>query len=72
MDASLNNYKGELAVLKAAELKKAGEKIIETVENNFKKALEFDPEYEKAKEKSFRNIIDNPCKPVIHVLKLKT
>ena len=50
MDASLNNYKGELAVLKAAELKKAGEKIIETVENNFKKALEFDPEYEKAKE----------------------
>ena len=55
VEASLNNYKGELAVIEAEELKKAGkeseaEKIIETAEDNFKKALEYDPEYNKAKE----------------------
>lgn len=55
VDASLNNYKGELAVLKAQELKEKGKddeakKVIETAKTSFKKAIEIDPEYEKARK----------------------
>ena len=55
IEASLSNYKGEIAVMKAEELKEEGkeeeaQEAIEEAEADFKKVLEFDPEYEKAKE----------------------
>lgn len=53
--ASLNNYKGELAALKADELKKAGraeeaKKAVAEAKLSFEKAVEADPTYRKAKE----------------------
>ncbi|MCK5344874.1 MAG: hypothetical protein KAR20_15795, partial [Candidatus Heimdallarchaeota archaeon] len=55
IDASLNNYAGEVAVIKANELKKKGEaseaaSLIKEAENNFKKALQHDPNYTRAKK----------------------
>ncbi|HOP64280.1 MAG TPA: CsgG/HfaB family protein [Spirochaetota bacterium] len=53
--ASLNNYDGEMAFMEATALKKAGKKeeakkVIQEAKANFKKAIEFDPAYEKAKK----------------------
>lgn len=53
--ASLNNYTGEQAFMEAKELKKAGKeaeskKAIIEAKENFKKAVELDPTYEKAKK----------------------
>ena len=55
IDASLNNYAGEVSVIKANELKKKGESseadsLIKEAENNFKKALQHDPNYTRAKK----------------------
>jgi len=54
IDASLNNYAGEVALLRADELKKKGEvanaaDMIEEAKNNFRTALVHDPNYERAK-----------------------
>jgi TolB-like protein len=55
VEASLNNYKGEVAVIKAKELVKEGKKEeakkeIETAKESFQKAVAIDPAYEKAKQ----------------------
>jgi len=55
IDASLNNYAGELAVIQADQLKKKGESsaaksLIKIAEKKFKKALRYDPKYTKAKQ----------------------
>ena len=52
--ASLNNYAGEIAVLRAEEYRGKGQKKIaasyeEMAEDNFRKALAIDPKYERAK-----------------------
>ncbi len=53
--ASLENYDGIEKIEKAQELEKAGknkeaEKLKKQAKSKFKKALEYDPEYEEAKE----------------------
>lgn len=53
--ASLENYDGIEKIEKAQELEKAGkkqaaEKLKKQAKNKFEKALEYDPEYEEAKE----------------------
>lgn len=53
--ASLSNYKGELAVEQAQELKKEGKteeakKVIAEAKQSFEQAIKIDPEYEKAKQ----------------------
>ncbi len=55
VDASLNNYRGEIAVMKAEELKAKGaadeaKKALETAKTSFQKAIALDPEYEKARK----------------------
>jgi TolB-like protein len=55
VQASLNNYKGEIAVEKAEVLKKEGKKkeakkLINEARTDFKKAIKIDPNYEKAKK----------------------
>jgi TolB-like protein len=55
VDASLNNYAGEIAVIKSDELKDKGdakkaEMLLEKARKNFKKALQYDPTFEKAKD----------------------
>jgi TolB-like protein len=55
VEASLNNYSGEVAFMEATTLKKEGKeeeakKAILDAKQNFKKAIEFDPTYEKAKK----------------------
>ncbi|HPI14622.1 MAG TPA: hypothetical protein PK875_11550 [Spirochaetota bacterium] len=55
VDASLNNYRGELAVMKAEELKAKGaadeaKKELEAAKTSFQKAIALDPEYEKARK----------------------
>jgi TolB-like protein len=55
VEASLNNYSGEVAFMEADSLKKEGKqaeakKIILEAKANFKKAVELDPAYEKAKK----------------------
>jgi TolB-like protein len=55
VEASLNNYSGELAVIEAQTLKKEGKeaeakKAIIEAKQNFLKAVELDPAYEKAKK----------------------
>jgi len=54
VNASLSNYAGEIAVTKADELRKQGKtkeahEVLEGARNNFKKALSFDPDYDRAK-----------------------
>ena len=56
--ASLKNYAGEIALMMAAELKKMGneegsETLQKNAKQNFKEALEYDPDYERAK----RNLV---------------
>jgi TolB-like protein len=53
-DASLDNYSGEMAVLKAKELRAKGRsdlaaKLIEEARAKFERALKIDPAYERAK-----------------------
>ena len=55
VEASLNNYSGEVAFMEAKELKKEGKeaeakKAIMEAKENFKKAVELDPAFEKAKK----------------------
>ncbi len=55
IDASLNNYAGEVAIIRANEMKKKGESdgaadLIKKAENKFKKALKYDPNYNRAKK----------------------
>jgi TolB-like protein len=54
VDASLKNYAGEMAVMRSDELKEKGdakkaEILLERARENFKKALQHDPNFEKAK-----------------------
>jgi hypothetical protein len=54
VDASLKNYAGEMAVIRSDELKEKGdakkaEILLERARENFKKALQHDPNFEKAK-----------------------
>jgi len=54
VNASLNNYAGEIAVLRAEEYRGRGQKEIaasyeERAKENFRKAIAIDPEYERAK-----------------------
>jgi TolB-like protein len=54
VNASLNNYAGEIAVLRAEEYRGRGQKKIaasyeEKAKENFRKALSIDPDYERAK-----------------------
>ncbi len=55
VEASLNNYSGEVAFMEANALKKEGKeaearKVIQEAKANFQKAVELDPAYEKAKK----------------------
>lgn len=55
VEASLNNYRGEIALSKAEDLKAKGKsdearKIIVEAKENFERAVKIDPAYEKAKE----------------------
>ena len=61
VDASLENYSGEIAMMKADEMKKMGDKKEATMLRNyarqkFKEALKYDPGYERAKE-NFANMV---------------
>jgi TolB-like protein len=61
VDASLENYSGEIAMMKADEMKKLGKEKESTMFKNdakqkFKKALRYDPEYERAKQ-NFANLV---------------
>ena len=54
-EASLSNYKGEMAMEKAEDLKKKGkkgdaDKELKNAKKNFEKAIKIDPQYEKAKK----------------------
>ncbi len=55
VEASLNNYKGEIEYMTAMGLKEKGKaeeskKLLQKAKDNFKTALEYDPKYERAKE----------------------
>lgn len=55
LDASLKNYSGETALVKADELEKTGRSgeaagLVEYARQMFKEALEYDPEYERARK----------------------
>jgi TolB-like protein len=55
VDASLKNYSGEIALMKADESKKMGNKeesakLQKQAKQDFKEALEYDPNYERAKK----------------------
>jgi len=55
VEASLNNYRGEIALSKAEDLKARGKsdearKTIVEAKENFERAVKIDPAYEKAKE----------------------
>lgn len=55
VNASLNNYQGEIEYNKAQYLKKKGkedeaELVLDKAKTNFNAALKYDPEYERAKE----------------------
>jgi len=55
VDASLNNYAGEIALQKADRMKEDGQpeevsqRMLEEAKQRFKKALDYDPAYERAK-----------------------
>jgi TolB-like protein len=55
VEASLNNYAGEIAMLTAEELKEKGDKekakqVLNQAKDDFKEALKYDPNYERAKQ----------------------
>jgi hypothetical protein len=55
VDASLKNYSGEIALMKADESKKMGQEkdanmFEKDAKQKFKEALEYDPTYERAKK----------------------
>lgn len=59
VEASLNNYSGEIAFMQARELKKAGKEseaklAIAEAKQNFEKAIKLDPAYEKARKNMSR------------------
>jgi len=65
VDASLNNYAGEMSLLKAEEMKKLGKKEETKILSNdaklkFREALEADPNYERAKENLSRLVMAIP------------
>lgn len=54
VNASLNNYAGEIALMKSDDMKSKGkaeaaDQFKENAKNRFRKALEFDPEYKRAR-----------------------
>ena len=55
VDASLKNYSGEIAMAKAAELKRIGKKedavrLLQEAKERFSEALKYDPKYQRAKK----------------------
>jgi len=55
VDASLKNYSGEIAMAKAAELKRIGKKedairLLQEAKERFSEALAYDPKYQRAKK----------------------
>jgi len=55
VDASLKNYSGEMAMVKAAELKRMGKReeavrLLREAKERFSEALEYDPNYQRAKK----------------------
>jgi len=55
VDASLKNYSGEIAMAKAAELKRIGKKddavrLLQEAKERFSEALVYDPKYQRAKK----------------------
>lgn len=55
VDASLNNYAGEIALNKANEHKESGdtekaEQLLKEAKQSFNRAIEYDPDYEKARK----------------------
>jgi TolB-like protein len=55
VNASLKNYSGEMAMVKAQELKRVGKKdeairLLRDAKNEFAEALEYDPNYARAKK----------------------
>lgn len=61
INASLNNYAGEIAVMKADELLEQGksdeaDEVLKNAKKNFKKALKHDPKYKKAK-RNFKKLV---------------
>lgn len=65
IDASLQNYAGEAALVMADEMKRLGrKKATEAYRNaakgDFKKALFYDPEYKRAKENLIRLVMAIP------------
>ncbi len=65
IDASLNNYAGEIEVIKADELKEKGEsdmaeKYRQQAKKNFKKALKYDPNFVRAKRNLSKLVMGMP------------
>ncbi len=59
--ASLNNYAGEIAVMKADDLLEQGksdeaDEVLKNAKKNFQKALKHDPKYKKAK-RNFKKLV---------------
>lgn len=59
VDASLNNYAGEMALTKANEFKKIGdaekaEQLLKEAKQSFTLAIKYDPDYEKARKNLLR------------------
>jgi len=55
VDASLKNYSGEMAMVKAEELKRTGRKdeaarLLREAKERFSEALQYDPNYQRAKK----------------------
>jgi TolB-like protein len=65
VDASLNNYAGEIALMLADELKKMGRsnevtRWVNFAKQKFEEALQYDPEYERAKLNISKMVIAIP------------
>jgi len=65
VNASLSNYSGEIAVLKAHELREKGkmdeaDKVLQKAKENFKKALKHDPNYKRAERNLTKLVMGLP------------
>lgn len=65
VEASLNNYAGEIAVMKADDLIDQGKKdaanaVLQNARKKFQKALEADPKYERAKKNLAKLVMGIP------------
>ena len=65
INASLNNYAGEIAVFKADEMKERGktneaEALLVSAEKKFRTALRYDPNYERAKRNLAKLVMGIP------------